>query len=375
VGARFGAWCAAAALLLGVLPLAGGAGAEEAARCSPWRSAEKPNERIALRTCSQPAPRSEAADDDALEGDADEGEKSGGSDGAKEHAADAAKEHAADATKEHAADATKERGGEGNKEAAGGERAEVTFAVEIRSGYDEARKIRCELVTADGAVEALAATVKRGVNEVGACSKCAEHGDVRRFRVLEASSAKGEPGAKGGGDELRRVTGTMHMEVLARDLRLTAADAERLKRIAARYYKATRKRLIVTGGTRPPPRQARLMYDKLKHGQDIIALYENKQAATEVRDAYRDGVAKSLPRKRLLRALTELIEAQIARGVFVSKHLRSGAVDVRSWDMTGPLEQALRDAVKKEPGVTLLDERSGPEPHFHLSLPEAGGTR
>jgi hypothetical protein len=185
---------------------------------------------------------------------------------------------------------------------------------------------------------------------------------------VDASESAGERGAREGDRALRRVAGTLHMEVLARDLRLTDANAERLKRIATRYYKATRERLVVTGGTRTPQRQARLMYDKLKHGDDIVAQYENKQAAAEIRKVYREGVAGRLSRARLLRAIKGVIEAQMARGVFVSKHLQSGAVDVRSWNMEGEREEALREAVKQEPGVTLLDERSGPEPHFHLNL-------
>jgi hypothetical protein len=167
----------------------------------------------------------------------------------------------------------------------------------------------------------------------------------------------------------RKVTGDAHMEVKARDLRLSDANTERLKRIAARYHAATHKKLVVTGGTRTPLRQARLMFDKLKHGDDIVALYENKQAATEIRDAYRDAVARKLGRKATIQAMREVIDAQITRGLYVSKHLRSGAVDVRSWGMSGELEKALKEAVKAEAGVTMMDERGGVEPHFHLSMP------
>ena len=63
----------------------------------------------------------------------------------------------------------------------------------------------------------------------------------------------------------------MHMEVLARDLRLSATNAGRLKRIAAHYYKTTRKRLVVTGGTRTPARQAQLIYEKIAHGDVYVA--------------------------------------------------------------------------------------------------------
>jgi hypothetical protein len=182
-------------------------------------------------------------------------------------------------------------------------------------------------------------------------------------KAAAAAADDAEPGVK-----LRRVRGGMYLEVKARDLRLREVDEEKLRRIAARYFKATRKRLVVTGGTRTPERQAQLMIEKLRHGDDILALYENKAAATEIRDAYRDAMAKGRPRKAVQKALTEVIQAQIGKGVHVSKHLLSGAVDVRSWGMTAPLEKALKQAIKDEPGVTLLDERNGPEPHFHVNL-------
>jgi hypothetical protein len=290
--------------------------------------------RIELRTCR----RAEAEAGKAPEG-ADGGDAGAGDEGDDSAAGDS------DAAGDEAGGASEPRG--------------AALDVELRSGHEEPRKVRVELVTAGGAAQTLEAAIQKGVQRIGACEKCREHADLEKWRVLDAGEV----------DPVRPVAATTHMEVLARDLRLTDANAERLKRIAARYHKATRKRLVVTGGTRPPERQAQLMYDKLRRGEDVVALYENKPAALEVRNAYRAAVAGELPRKRVIRALKEVIEAQAARGGHVSKHLRSGAVDVRSWDMTGPQEQAFRDAVKAELGVTLMDERKSLEPHFHLNMP------
>lgn len=177
------------------------------------------------------------------------------------------------------------------------------------------------------------------------------------------ADASVEPAAR-----LRRVRGGMHLEVKARDLRLRGADEEKLRRIAGRYFKATRKRLVVTGGTRTPERQAELMIEKLRHHDDLLALYEHKAAATEIANTYRDASSRSRSRKQVARAVSDVIKAQMARKIYVSKHLQSGAVDVRSWGMTAPQEKALKDAFKEEPGVSMLDERKGPEPHFHLNL-------
>lgn len=238
--------------------------------------------------------------------------------------------------------------------------SETSFEIEVKSSYDKPMNVRLEISTTEGKVETIDTDIKPGTHVAGTCSVCRDHGDVKSIRVGKTQKDKDEP--------LRKVKGNMHMEILARDLRLTESNTKRLERIAARYYKATKKRLVVTGGMRPPARQAQLMYDKLVHGDDIVNLYENKAAATEVRNAYQDAVAKRLKRKATVRAIREVIEAQMGRGVYVSKHLKANAVDVRSWNMKGRLEQALKEAVKAEAGVSMMDERDGAEPHFHLNL-------
>jgi hypothetical protein len=169
-------------------------------------------------------------------------------------------------------------------------------------------------------------------------------------------------------EKVRRVRGGPHLDVHARDLRLTDTDRGKLERIAERYHKATKKRLYITGGTRTPERQAQLMYEKLAHGDDIVHLYENQHAAAEVLASYKDAKAKGQRKRELVKTLKATIAAQIARGEYVSKHLKSGAVDVRSRDMTPDREKAFRAAVAAEPGVHLVDERKSAEPHLHLSL-------
>lgn len=201
-----------------------------------------------------------------------------------------------------------------------------------------------------------AARGKGGKLEQRACKKEAEEG----------ASAKGDD--KIAGETVRRVRGGPDIEVHARDLRLTDASREKLEHIAARYHKATKRRLVITGGTRTPQRQAELMFEKLSHGENIVALYEHKQAATEVLHTYDDAKAKGQRKRELIKLIKGTIDAQIAQGVYVSKHLKSGAIDVRSRDMTPEREKAFRAAVAEEPGVHLMDERKSAEPHLHLSL-------
>jgi hypothetical protein len=170
------------------------------------------------------------------------------------------------------------------------------------------------------------------------------------------------------GVPVKKIHSGPHLEVVARDLRLDDTSRERLERIAQRYFEATRRRLVVTGGTRTPERQAELMLEKLAHGEDIVALYENKAAATEIRNLYRDSAGVRQPKKQLIRAMRDVITAQIDKGIYVSRHLKAGAADVRSRDLKAPQEAAFRRAVADEPGVILIDERSSAEPHLHLGL-------
>jgi hypothetical protein len=306
---KSGYWFILVASISSAAAWSGSASAEDARKCSAWRTGSKGYEQLELRTCTRAETETNAAPRD---GDDDQ-------------------------------------------------EADLVYEIEVKSGYDKSIDVRIEISTTDGTTENIDVALKSGLQIAGECSVCRDHGDVKTLRVGKMPSTKDEP--------LRQVKATMHMEILARDLRLTDANAERLERISARYYKATKTRLVVTGGSRPPVRQAQLMYDKLVHGDDIVTIYENKAAAVEVRNAYRDAVAKRLTRKATIRAIREVIEAQMARSVYVSKHLKANAVDVRSWNMKGKLETALRDAVKAEAGVTMMDERDGAEPHFHLNLP------
>jgi hypothetical protein len=157
------------------------------------------------------------------------------------------------------------------------------------------------------------------------------------------------------------------LDVQTGNLRLTEAARGRLERIAARFHKVTKRRLVITGGSRTPTRQAELMHEKLDHGDNLLALYE-KGLATEIQAAYREGVKRHFTKPKQIVAIREVIVAQIKRGLYVSRHLQAGAADVRSINMTPARVQAFRAAVAAEPGVTLLDERDAAEQHFHLSL-------
>jgi hypothetical protein len=184
-------------------------------------------------------------------------------------------------------------------------------------------------------------------------------------RHMRAESKAGK--ASGSGQSTRLVRTGPDLDVQTGNLRLTDAARGRLERIAARFHKVTKRRLVITGGSRTPMRQAELMHEKLEHGDNLLALYE-KSLANEISSAYREGRKRHFSKAKQIAAIRDVILAQIKRGLYVSRHLQAGAADVRSINMTPARVQAFRAAVAAEPGVILLDERDAAEQHFHLSL-------
>ena len=158
-----------------------------------------------------------------------------------------------------------------------------------------------------------------------------------------------------------------YLRIRARRLELTPRAQQRLLRIAKRYYTATKRKLVITGGTRSALRQAQLMYGKLRAGENIQRLY-SAIPVRQIIKAYKNGKKKKHARRRIVRSMRDTIRKQMKRGVFISRHLQSGAADVRSRGMSRRQLAAFRRAVAREPGVVLIDERRTSQPHLHLSL-------
>src|SRR5690606_21888510 len=137
-----------------------------------------------------------------------------------------------------------------------------------------------------------------------------------------------------------------------------------IARIAAEFHRRTGRGIVITSGTRSPREQADAMYDKLRLGQRLTSLYLDYGAASEIQTAYHDHRRRG--RARAVSAMARVIEGQIARGCFISRHLRSSAADVRSRDMTRRQRRIFEQVVARERRVSMLEE--GTPPHFHLQL-------
>lgn len=148
-----------------------------------------------------------------------------------------------------------------------------------------------------------------------------------------------------------------HYTVLPNIL-MTKDLQKKLEKVAKSYFEQKNAKLVVTSGYRPPERQAPAMYDKIiNEGEAAVRkLYVNKVAIDEILAAYR---ANKSSRERAVAAMAETIRNQMKRGVFISNHLLSNALDIR---LTANAK-ALKEAVKKVGGRVVLEAN-----HYHLEL-------
>ena len=147
---------------------------------------------------------------------------------------------------------------------------------------------------------------------------------------------------------------------------LAPAVEQKVAELASAYFRRTGKELVVTSGTRDPARQAEAMHGLFQHGADVLGLYKDKTAAREIKSAYEEGLSAEHSQEAMIAALERVIRAQIDRGVFISAHLREGAVDIRNRDMTPAEKRAFLEGVDEVGGVFALVE-SRP-PHYHLQI-------
>jgi hypothetical protein len=123
--------------------------------------------------------------------------------------------------------------------------------------------------------------------------------------------------------------------------------------------------MTVTSGKRSPRNQAKAMFDKFYlRDPKMGTLYKNRAAYTEIKKEY-DGPDSGRSRDDIERAMAIIIERQVAKGVYLSRHLTGKAVDVRSVGLSAQDVRRIKEAVKRE-GGTVIEE--GIPPHLHLQF-------
>ena len=148
-------------------------------------------------------------------------------------------------------------------------------------------------------------------------------------------------------------------------VRLSDNARERVGLIADEYFRRTGKNLRVTDGTRTAHDQARQIYNKIQLND--TGIYRNRTALAEIRRAYDAGVRAGKSRDQIINDMSEVIQGQVNRGVYISRHLRAGAVDISVRGMTAADERAFRASVAAATPDTEVLRETAPH-HFHLQF-------
>ena len=147
---------------------------------------------------------------------------------------------------------------------------------------------------------------------------------------------------------------------------LSVAVKKKVKEIADDYNSLSGKTITITSGTRTAESQAAAMYGKLAGG-DTLSVYRDQTSAQAIRKVYDDGIAATPPKARdvIISEIKTKIDGQIVTKKFISKHLKQGAVDVRSRNMTLEDKKHFKTAAKKVATTVILETTP---PHFHLQF-------
>ena len=139
---------------------------------------------------------------------------------------------------------------------------------------------------------------------------------------------------------------------------------KKVNEIADAFFNITKKKIVITDGTRTAAVQAVQVYNKIISND--LTIYTNHKAANEIKAAYDLARSQGKPKSDTLKAMAAVIDSQIKRGVFISRHLTGRAFDVRNKDMTAKQQTVFKQVAQTVGGVTVLPE--GKPPHFHVQL-------
>jgi len=145
---------------------------------------------------------------------------------------------------------------------------------------------------------------------------------------------------------------------------LDAAIEKKVKIIADKYYELAKKDIVVTSGTRTSSSQASAMYGKLSGG-DKLSVYKDQVSAKGILDTYNTAVSSKKSKTDIVSEIQDKIDEQIKNSTFISKHLKKGAIDIRSRDMTESDKTNFKKAASGT-AITIILETI--PPHFHLQF-------
>ncbi len=139
---------------------------------------------------------------------------------------------------------------------------------------------------------------------------------------------------------------------------------KKVKKIADAYYKLSEKDIVVTSGTRSTQSQASAMYGKTSGG-DKLSVYRDQVSAKQILDAYNAGVKTKKTKDQIISDMKDKLDEQVKNKKYISKHLKKGAVDIRSRDMTEKDKTNFKKAASGIASTVILETVP---PHFHLQF-------
>jgi hypothetical protein len=153
--------------------------------------------------------------------------------------------------------------------------------------------------------------------------------------------------------------------------RRTGAIDAVLRPVAYGYCLMTDKDLVVTSGLRTPKKQAHEMYKKARHNESALyRLYSKHELLTPILLAYDEKTTAGAGEQATVDAMTAVIQAQVNKYQYISRHLTGHAFDVRNKSMNSCEKEVFEAMVKLVLGSTqdhLIKNEAG-EPHFHVQF-------
>lgn len=145
-------------------------------------------------------------------------------------------------------------------------------------------------------------------------------------------------------------------------LSVPALAVQRLRIVEITYRDRTHHKLVITSFVRNPNQQARAIRHNINvYGvRYVLKVYRGSAAIRQIVRAYKANRGNQVKAQR---EMTRVIEAQVAKGIYVSDHLRGRAVDIRTRGRNGARLTVLQ-GIAREIGGKVFRERD----HIHFKL-------
>lgn len=142
-----------------------------------------------------------------------------------------------------------------------------------------------------------------------------------------------------------------------------------LDKIGPLFYEKTNTKFNVNSGTRTAYRQAAAMY--FKYGKDkTFSEYRNRSAINEILEAIKKAQKDGKNKDGIIQAMTDVIQSQINRKIYISSHLKAGGIDIAVVASAGvpamskQNKKIMIEIAKKVTGGDAFEETN--PPHIHI---------